>query len=195
MSSFKLQSACLFANLHQDVTATKGNEFEDYFLGDFDTHDDGFMTYIDGMIIKYFLPGNKKNLITVSKDKEFQRMVNYYKEADRLEEKTASIFCVKDIALFCRDCDEPLHSAGSLAANDHHFLATRIRVVLTSSSTQVPEKNQHDHPSPPATENNVAAVVPQVVRGLPYNRYAWLMTDNASTTMGHRSDTGGVLFC
>ncbi|GKD21790.1 hypothetical protein Tco_1223493 [Tanacetum coccineum] len=23
------------------------------------------------------------------------------------------------------------------------------------------------------------------VRGLPYNRYAWLMTDNASTTMGH----------
>ncbi|GJY62063.1 hypothetical protein Tco_0462720 [Tanacetum coccineum] len=155
----------------KDVTATKGNEFEDYFLGDFDTHDD------DGMIIKYFLPGNKKNLITVSKDKEFQRMVNYYKEEDRLE-----VFIMKDAP------------PGSLVANDHHFLATRIRVVLTSSSTQVPEKNQHDHPSPPATENNVAAVVPQV-RGLPYNRYAWLITDNASTTMGHRSDTGAVLFC
>nr|XP_043612102.1 uncharacterized protein LOC122583792 isoform X2 [Erigeron canadensis] len=83
--------------------------------GDFDTYDDGSMNYIggeayavdldenmqlsgfkqeiaetidstvDGMIIKYFLPGNKKNLITVSKDKDFQRMVNYYKEADQLE--------------------------------------------------------------------------------------------------------------
>ncbi|PWA71663.1 PB1 domain-containing protein [Artemisia annua] len=83
--------------------------------GDFDAHDDGLMTYIggeayvvdldenmqlssfkqeiaetidstvDGMILKYFLPGNKKNLITVSKDKDFQRMVNYYKEADQLE--------------------------------------------------------------------------------------------------------------
>ncbi|KAI3676617.1 hypothetical protein L1987_86228 [Smallanthus sonchifolius] len=40
---------------------------------------------VDAMIIKYFLPGNKKNLITVSKDKDFQRMVNYYKEADQLE--------------------------------------------------------------------------------------------------------------
>ncbi|CAH1440286.1 unnamed protein product [Lactuca virosa] len=83
--------------------------------GDFDTHDDGSMTYgggeayavdldenmqlsgfkqeiaetidstVDGMVVKYFLPGNKKNLITVSKDKDFQRMVNYYKEADQLE--------------------------------------------------------------------------------------------------------------
>ncbi|KAD3336819.1 hypothetical protein E3N88_32338 [Mikania micrantha] len=83
--------------------------------GDFETHDDGSMSYIggeayavdldenmqlsgfkqeiaetidstvDAMIIKYFLPGNKKNLITVSKDKDFQRMVSYYKEADQLE--------------------------------------------------------------------------------------------------------------
>ena len=83
--------------------------------GDFEMHDDGSMSYVggeayavdldenmqlsgfkqeiaetidstvDGMIIKYFLPANKKNLITVSKDKDFQRMVNYYKEADQLE--------------------------------------------------------------------------------------------------------------
>ncbi|KAL8259452.1 hypothetical protein R6Q59_027405 [Mikania micrantha] len=45
----------------------------------------------EGMIIKYFLPENKKNLITVSKDKDFQRMVNYYKEADQLE-----VFIMKD---------------------------------------------------------------------------------------------------
>ncbi|KAK1426502.1 hypothetical protein QVD17_15176 [Tagetes erecta] len=89
--------------------------------GDFETHDDGTMNYIgveayavdldenmqlsgfkqeiaetvdlnvDAMIIKYFLPGNKKNLITVSKDKDFQRMVNYYREADQVE-----VFVMKD---------------------------------------------------------------------------------------------------
>lgn len=32
---------------------------------------------IDTMIIKYFLPGNKKTLITISKDKDLQRMVNF----------------------------------------------------------------------------------------------------------------------
>lgn len=31
----------------------------------------------DTMIIKYFLPGNKKTLITISKDKDLQRMVNF----------------------------------------------------------------------------------------------------------------------
>ncbi|KAJ0502376.1 putative transcription factor interactor and regulator CCHC(Zn) family [Helianthus annuus] len=89
--------------------------------GDFDTYDDGTMNYVggeayavdldenmqlsgfkqeiaetidlsvDAMIIKYFLPGNKKNLITVSKDKDFQRMVSYYKDADQLE-----VFIMKD---------------------------------------------------------------------------------------------------
>ncbi|PWA43712.1 PB1 domain-containing protein [Artemisia annua] len=109
------------------TTSMKVSKFEDgnssskkmiaicQYGGDFDTHDDGLMTYIggeayaidldenmqlssfkqeiaetidstvDGMILKYFLPGNKKNLITVSKDKDFQRMVNYYKEADQPE--------------------------------------------------------------------------------------------------------------
>jgi zinc finger SWIM domain-containing protein 3 len=32
---------------------------------------------VDTMIIKYFLPGNKKTLITISKDKDLQRMVNF----------------------------------------------------------------------------------------------------------------------
>lgn len=32
----------------------------------------------DTMSIKYFLPGNKKTLITISKDKDLQRMVNFH---------------------------------------------------------------------------------------------------------------------
>lgn len=49
---------------------------------------------VDGLLVKYFLPGNKKNLITVSKDKDFQRMVSYYKESDQLE-----VFIMKETAL------------------------------------------------------------------------------------------------
>lgn len=32
----------------------------------------------DTMSIKYFLPGNKKTLITISKDKDLQRMVHFH---------------------------------------------------------------------------------------------------------------------
>ncbi|GKC74472.1 hypothetical protein Tco_1120355 [Tanacetum coccineum] len=42
--------------------------------------------------------------------------------------------------------DGLIHSAGSPAANHQRFFATRIRVALTSGSTQEPEKSQHDHP-------------------------------------------------
>ncbi|GJY35292.1 hypothetical protein Tco_0420670 [Tanacetum coccineum] len=80
-----------------------------------------------------------------------------------VQEKTTSIFCVEDKALFCFDRDKPVHSAGSLAANHQRFLAIGIRVALTYSSTQEPKNNQHDHPPPPATENNMETVVPQVV--------------------------------
>ncbi|XP_024988328.1 uncharacterized protein LOC112523111 isoform X1 [Cynara cardunculus var. scolymus] len=91
--------------------------------GEFETNEDGSMSYIggeayavdldenmqlsgfkqeiaetidstvDGMLIKYFLPANKKNLITVSKDKDFNRMVSYYKESDQLE-----VFIMKEAA-------------------------------------------------------------------------------------------------
>lgn len=37
------------------------------------------------MTIKYFLPGNKKTLITISKDKDLQRMVNFLHDADSVD--------------------------------------------------------------------------------------------------------------
>lgn len=61
--------------------------------------------------------------------------------------------------MFCRDCDEPVHSAGSLAANHQRFLATGIRVALSSGSGKETEKN-HQEPPQPAIQ---APVVPQVV--------------------------------
>ncbi|KAF5791482.1 putative transcription factor interactor and regulator Znf-B family [Helianthus annuus] len=66
---------------------------------------------------------------------------------DICQEKTTFIFCVEDRALFCRDCDEPIHSAGSLAANHQRVLATRIRVALGSGCSGVwSEKIKYEMP-------------------------------------------------
>ncbi|KAA8531419.1 hypothetical protein F0562_006228 [Nyssa sinensis] len=67
---------------------------------------------------------------------------------DICQEKAAFIFCVEDRALFCHDCDEPIHSASSLAANHQRFLATGIRVALSSNCTKDTEKS-HLEPQPP----------------------------------------------
>lgn len=40
-----------------------------------------FSCGIDTMSLKYFLPGNKKTLITISKDKDLKRMVNFVKDS------------------------------------------------------------------------------------------------------------------
>lgn len=67
---------------------------------------------------------------------------------DICQEKPAFIFCVEDRAMFCQDCDEPIHSVGSLAANHQRFLATGIRVALKSKAPKEC-KNSHLDPPPP----------------------------------------------
>jgi len=44
-----------------------------------------FHCRVEGMLIKYFLPGNKKTLITISKDKDLKRMVNFFGDSDQVE--------------------------------------------------------------------------------------------------------------
>lgn len=65
---------------------------------------------------------------------------------DICREKAAFIFCVEDRALFCQDCDEPIHSAGSLSANHQRFLATGIKVALRSRCAKDGDKT---HSKPP----------------------------------------------
>jgi hypothetical protein len=57
------------------------------------------------------------------------------------QDKPAFIFCVEDRALFCQDCDEPIHSAGSLSAKHQRFLATGISVALSSSCKKDTEES------------------------------------------------------
>ncbi|WVZ86235.1 hypothetical protein U9M48_033050 [Paspalum notatum var. saurae] len=51
---------------------------------------------------------------------------------DVCQEKPAFVFCVEDRALFCRDCDEPIHVPGTLSGAHQRYLATGIRVGFSA---------------------------------------------------------------
>ncbi|GAV85673.1 zf-B_box domain-containing protein [Cephalotus follicularis] len=80
---------------------------------------------------------------------------------DICQEKAAFIFCVEDRALFCRDCDESIHLAGSLSANHQRFLATGIRVALSSSCTKDNEKNCLEPSNQNALQTSIKVPVQQ----------------------------------
>ncbi|KAJ8458160.1 hypothetical protein OPV22_031086 [Ensete ventricosum] len=64
---------------------------------------------------------------------------------DICQEKAAFIFCVEDRALFCRDCDQPVHVAGTLSGNHQRYLATGIRVA----ASMMCNKDLKDNTEPP----------------------------------------------
>ncbi|CAL5057254.1 unnamed protein product [Urochloa decumbens] len=73
---------------------------------------------------------------------------------DVCQEKAAFIFCVEDRALFCRDCDEPIHVPGTLSGNHQRYLATGIRVgaLASASPCGAPaggDAHDCDHHAPP----------------------------------------------
>ncbi|XP_066318831.1 B-box zinc finger protein 25-like [Miscanthus floridulus] len=71
---------------------------------------------------------------------------------DVCQEKAAFIFCVEDRALFCRDCDEPIHVPGTLSGNHQRYLATGIRVGFASASScsdGACDAHDSDHHAPP----------------------------------------------
>ncbi|KAL4377767.1 hypothetical protein GQ457_02G042480 [Hibiscus cannabinus] len=81
-----------------------------------------------------------------------QCLSNKLPPCDICQEKAAFIFCVEDRALFCRDCDEPIHSSGSLSANHQRFLATGIRVALSSSCNTNTEVHEMEPPGKSALQ-------------------------------------------
>lgn len=50
-----------------------------------------FQYSIDDILIKYFLPGHRKTLISVSREKDLQRMVNFCEDFDQVE-----VFVIND---------------------------------------------------------------------------------------------------
>ncbi|XP_042438820.1 B-box zinc finger protein 24-like [Zingiber officinale] len=75
---------------------------------------------------------------------------------DICQEKAAFIFCVEDRALFCRDCDEPIHVAGTLSGDHRRYLATGIRVASSSSESKDDLRKITSPPEPPSPRPAVA---------------------------------------
>ncbi|KAF6161250.1 hypothetical protein GIB67_009137 [Kingdonia uniflora] len=90
-----------------------------------------------------------------------ESLSNKLPRCDICQEKTAFIFCVEDRALFCRDCDEPIHSPGSLSGNHQRFLATGIRVALSATCTKNTEPGCSDPSSQNSQPFSTNAPVPQ----------------------------------
>ncbi|KAJ9178348.1 hypothetical protein P3X46_010237 [Hevea brasiliensis] len=90
-----------------------------------------------------------------------QCLSNKLPPCDICQEKAAFIFCVEDRALLCQDCDEPIHSAGSLSANHQRFLATGIRVALGSSCTKDTKKSCLEPPNQSAQQTSMKLPVQQ----------------------------------
>ncbi|XP_061993066.1 B-box zinc finger protein 24 [Rosa rugosa] len=76
-----------------------------------------------------------------------ESLSNKLPRCDICQDKAAFIFCVQDRALFCQDCDESIHSANSLSANHQRFLATGIRVALSSPCTKDAETSSLEPPN------------------------------------------------
>ncbi|XP_058181484.1 B-box zinc finger protein 24-like [Rhododendron vialii] len=96
---------------------------------------------------------------------------------DICQEKAAFIFCVEDRALFCQDCDEPIHSAGSLSANHQRFLATGIRVALGSNCTKEIEKSHQDPKPPKHNAQPVAMKMPTAQQASSFGSPSWAVDD------------------
>ncbi|KFK31218.1 hypothetical protein AALP_AA6G083700 [Arabis alpina] len=75
-------------------------------------------------------------------------------------EKAAFIFCVEDRALLCRDCDEATHAPNTRSANHQRFLATGIRVALSSSSCSKEVEMNHFDPSNQQNAKQIVAKPP-----------------------------------
>ncbi|KAI3459777.1 hypothetical protein Pfo_016440 [Paulownia fortunei] len=96
-----------------------------------------------------------------------QCLSNKLPPCDICQEKAAFIFCVEDRALFCKDCDEPIHSANSLAANHQRYLATGIRVALSSSCNKESLQRQMEPRPPKSNSQQTTLKTPtQLVSGI-----------------------------
>ncbi|XP_062143820.1 uncharacterized protein LOC133851413 [Alnus glutinosa] len=89
---------------------------------------------VDTMIIKYFLPGNKKTLITISKDKDLQRMVNFLGDS-----VTVDVFIMSEEAAARNVSNMP----GSRSSRT--TVSEAVIPVVTPIDIQVDTANANNH--------------------------------------------------
>ena len=110
------------------------------------------------------------------------------------QDKPAFIFCVEDRALFCQDCDEPIHSAGSLSANHQRFLATGIRVALSSSGCN--KGNEKSRLEPPnRNSEQISVKTPAHGQQVPGFGSSWSVDDLLEFTDFESSEKVRSIYC
>ncbi|XP_019457839.1 PREDICTED: B-box zinc finger protein 24-like isoform X2 [Lupinus angustifolius] len=109
---------------------------------------------------------------------------------DICQDKPAFIFCVEDRALFCQDCDEPIHSAGTISANHQRFLATGIRVASSSNCTKDNEKSH----SEPSNRNAQLVSVEVPSQQVPTFTSSWAVDDLLELTDFESNDKESLQF-
>ncbi|CAG7909257.1 unnamed protein product [Brassica rapa] len=98
-----------------------------------------------------------------------------FPRCDICQEKAAFIFCVEDRALLCRDCDESIHVANSRSANHQRFLATGIKVALSSSSCS--KETDKNHQSEPSNNQQKAKEIPSQQQPSSASPLPWAVDD------------------
>ncbi|GAA0149137.1 hypothetical protein LIER_08391 [Lithospermum erythrorhizon] len=116
-----------------------------------------FQCGVSGMTIKYFLPGNKKTLITLSKDKDLKRMVNFFKDSNQVE-----IFiivqhaCQSSRTTASESLVPPVTPLDIVYTDDHLVLG---QVIDTSPLATFPSSsNVKHHKAATQWENNITGV-------------------------------------
>ncbi|KAF7836865.1 Protein FAR1-RELATED SEQUENCE 4 [Senna tora] len=107
----------------------------------------------DTMIIKYFLPGNKKTLITIAKDKDLQRMVNFLGDA-----ATIDLFITSGEAAARNTSNVPGSRSSRTAVPDVPVVPpvdVPVDTVHPMNQVQAAEANEAPMPFVP-TETNVS---------------------------------------
>lgn len=118
-----------------------------------------------------------------------QCLSNKLPKCDICQDKAAFIFCVEDRALFCQDCDEPIHSAGSLSAKHQRFLATGIRVALSSSC----KKDTEDSFLEPPHQNSQQSSMKMPTQQTSSFTSPWAVDDLLQFSDPESSDKKGAL--
>nr|WMZ41122.1 BBX24 [Fragaria x ananassa] len=97
-----------------------------------------------------------------------ESLSNKLPRCDICQDKAAFIFCVEDRALFCQDCDESIHSGNTLSANHQRFLATGIRVALSSACNNKDAQTSSLDPPNQTTSHLVSTKLPNSLFSPPW---------------------------
>nr|XP_043608881.1 uncharacterized protein LOC122580681 [Erigeron canadensis] len=93
---------------------------------------DTFGYSVDNMLIKYFLPGNRKTPIMISKDKDLKRMINFFSNADQV-----------DVFVVPQDGCQGLINVSNAPASRSSRTTVSDAIVHVSSPTETSQIDNH----------------------------------------------------